>query len=104
MLAEFYKVPGKLDCLKPPGVLTLENLHYTSFHTWALVFLIGAIIHTLFVDKIHRFARALEAKYPPKQTRQRSIFIQMLYFLAEVEIVFAIWVIPLFFTMAGYYG
>ena len=104
MLAEFYKAPGKLDCLKPPGVLNLENLQYTTFHSWALVFLIAAVIHTLFVDKIHKFARALEIKYPPRHAGQRSFFIQILYFLSEVEIIFAIWVIPLFFTIAGYYG
>jgi len=105
MLAEFYKAPGKLDCLKPPNVLSLENLHYTPFHFWAVIFLICAIIHTLLADKIHAFARAVEARQPPeKKALPRSLPVQLLYFLSEVEIVFAIWVIPLFFSIAIYYN
>ncbi|MDE3045332.1 MAG: hypothetical protein KGJ02_01615 [Verrucomicrobiota bacterium] len=105
MLAEVYKVPGKLDCLKPTDVLALERLHYTSFHLCALIFLVCAVIHTLLVDKIHAYARIVETReahrYP---SAERSLFVQTLLFLSEVEVVFAIWAIPLFLTLAGYYG
>ncbi len=111
MLADFLKTAGKFDCLKSPQVLILEELKYSPFHLIALILLIAAIIHTLCVDKIHHIARAVEAKQAPKRKTShflsrphRSIGVHIIYFLAEVEIVFAIWVIPLFFVIAGFYG
>jgi hypothetical protein len=107
MLADFFKTAGKFDCLKSKDVLSLEELQYTPFHLIALCLLVAAIIHTLCVDKIHSFARSLEAKQAPKRISHhfhRGIGVQMLYFLAEVEIVFAIWAIPLFLFMAGFKG
>ena len=107
MLSEIIKVPAKLDCLKRPDVLALENLEYSPFHLWALLILICAIIHTLFVHKIHDLAKYLEAKAMHKKAGKRfhrSVLVQFLYFLAEVEIVFAFWVFPLFIAMSFYYG
>jgi len=108
MPEEIIKAPGQFDCLKSPSVLVIENLHYSPFHLAALILLICAIIHTLFVHKIYAFAKKIEAKQTPptenEEPQPRSIAVQALYFLAEVEIVFAIWVIPLFFTIAGSYG
>lgn len=107
LLAEIVKAPGKFDCLKRPSVLALESLQYSPFHLIALILLAAAVIHTLFVHKIHAWARLLEAKGAPRRAGlpyQRTIAVQLLYFLSEVEIVFAIWVIPLFFVMAGFFG
>ncbi len=101
------KAPGKFDCLKDSSVLALENLEYSPFHLIALLLLSGAILHTLFVHKIHALARKMEAKQAPKRQQERnprSIQVQVLYFLSEVEIVFAIWVIPLFFAIAANFG
>ncbi len=102
MLAHIIKAPGKFDCLKNPNVLALEDFTYTQFHLFALLFLILAVIHTLSVRKIHNFARRLELK--SHKSAERTVWVQALYFLSEIEIIFAIWVIPLFFTMAFYYG
>ena len=107
MPPNFFKTAGKFDCLKSQDVLALEQLNYTTFHLIALCLLVIAIIHTLCVDKIHHFARALEAKQAPKRLASRfprSVGVQILYFFAEVEIVFAIWAIPLFLIMAGFHG
>lgn len=107
MLANLIKSPGKLDCLKSADVLALEQLEYSTFHLLALIFLACAIIHTLCVHKVHDLARYLELKQAPKRLGhrfERSIGVQLVYFLAEVEIVFAFWAIPLFFVIAGYYG
>lgn len=107
MFAELVKVPSKLDCLKRPDVLALENLEYSTFHLIALLILICAIIHTLFVHKIYDLAKHLEMKQAEKRQHKRyprSIPVQLLYFLAEVEIVFAFWVFPLFALMYIYYG
>ena len=107
MLGHIIKVPGKFDCLKGPSVLALENLQYSTFHLISLILLIAAILHTLIVHKIHAFARMIEAKEAPKRHHKRSprsIGVHALYLLAEVEIVFAIWCIPLFFVMAANFG
>lgn len=107
LLADFFKTAGKFDCLKSSNVLILEELTYSTFHVIALCLLVCAIIHTLCVDKIHHLARKLEANQAPKRisgNTYRSIRIHIIYFLAEVEIVFAIWVVPLFFVIAGFYG
>jgi hypothetical protein len=107
MFADFVKVPAKLDCLKSNDVLVLESLQYTPFHLLALIILICAIIHTLFVHKVHDLANYLEHRKGSTRTgkrRLRSIGVQILYFLSEVEIVFAFWVIPLFIAMICYYG
>ncbi len=107
MLAQISKAPGKFDCLKSPSVLALENLDYTTFHLIALILFVAAIIHTLSVRKIHHWARTIEAKQAPKRAGKRdnrSLGVQALYFLSEVEIIFALWVIPLFFAMASCCG
>ena len=102
MPQEIIKAPGQFDCLKSPSVLALETLQYTPFHLFALLLLIGAILHTLFIHKIYALAKRIEAR--EKRGEVRSIRVQTLYFLSEVEIVFAIWVIPLFFAMAVTFG
>jgi hypothetical protein len=107
ILAEILKQPAKFDCLKNPIVLQIESLQYSLFHLLALIIFILAIVHTLCVYKVHDWARALELKQRAKRkdkTRQRSFIVHMLYFLSEVEVIFAFWAIPLFFTIWGFYG
>ncbi len=107
ILADALKQPAKFDCLKDPIVLEIESLHYSSFHVIALALFVLAIIHTLCVYKVHEWARKLELKQRSKRTekkRERSFLVQTLYFLAEVEVVFAFWAIPLFFVIWGFYG
>ncbi|MBS0624552.1 MAG: hypothetical protein JSS32_00705 [Verrucomicrobia bacterium] len=105
--AEIIKHPAKFDCLKQPEVLQLEGLQFSPFHLISLLIFIFAILHTLSVHLIHNYARKLEMKQAPKRLaklRQRSFWIQILYFLSEVEIVFGIWVIPLFISMVAFFG
>lgn len=107
LLAEILKQPSKLDCLKLPKVLELENLIYTPFHLISLALFILAIIHTLSAHKIHSLAQRLEMRQGIRQKEKkhrRSFLIYLLYFLAEVEVVFAIWAIPLFFVMSFFYN
>ncbi|MBX9743611.1 MAG: putative Na+/H+ antiporter [Chlamydiales bacterium] len=106
-LTELAKRPAQFDCLKRPEILQLEGLQFTPFHLVALILFICAVLHTLCVHKIHHWARLLEAKQMPKRGLKespRSLSVQALYFLAEVEIVFAIWTIPLFIAITVFYG
>lgn len=104
---EHVKNPARFDCLKTPTVLGLESFEFSVFHLITFLIFLCAIVHTLSVNQIHRWARNLEAKQKPKRDQhglQRKISIQLLYFLSEVEIVFAFWAIPLFIVIAIHFG
>lgn len=105
-LAEASKQPARFDCLKPPPVLELEALVFSPFHVIALVLFILAIIHTLFAYKIHDLARKVELRRASQNRSQRwkrGPLVQALYFLSEIEIVFAFWAIPLFLLTAFFF-
>lgn len=104
LLAEIIKQPTKFDCLKDPVVLQIESLQYSAFHMIALVLFALAIIHTLCVFKVHEWARRLDLKQRKEKNSQRSLGVHLLYFLSEVEVIFAFWVIPLFLTIWAFYG
>ena len=106
MLAHLTRVPVKFDCLKSAGVLKLEELDFSLFHLIALIIFGLAVIHTLSIHRIHRYARKLELQKNHKQIHStgRDLLIQLLYFLSEVEIIFGIWVIPLFIMMGLFYN
>ncbi|HSX27112.1 MAG TPA: putative Na+/H+ antiporter [Chlamydiales bacterium] len=101
LLAELAKQPAKFDCLKHPVVLQLESLAFTPFHLIALIIFICAIIHTLSVYQVHKLARKLELRH---RKQNRSLIVHALYFLSEVEVIFAFWVIPLFIAIVMFYG
>ncbi len=106
-IAEATKQPSRFDCLKPLPVLELEALTYSPFHVLALIFFVLAIVHTLFAYKIHDWARHIEARTAPHtkdKKWRRGPLVQALYFLSEIEIVFAIWAIPLFLAIAFFYN
>ena len=107
LLAELLKQPQKFDCLKGPIILQLESLKFSPFHIVSLLFFILAIIHTLSANQVHAFARSVEIHQAPRRLGsrwQRSLLVQMLYFLSEVEIIFAFWAIPLFIAMTLFYN
>ncbi|MBF8263876.1 MAG: hypothetical protein HW387_1541 [Parachlamydiales bacterium] len=102
-LAERVKSPAKFDCLKTDTVLGLEDFDFSFFHLVTLIIFICAIIHTLSVNWIHKWARNIEIYQKPHR-EQRGLWVQTLYFLSEVEIVFAFWAIPLIIAIALSFG
>jgi hypothetical protein len=108
ILAEVLKQPQQLDCIKHPVVLELESLAFTPFHLISLILFAIAVVHTLSVRKIHHWAHCSELKQiksaPPSEEKPpRSFSVQCLYFLSEIEIIFAFWAIPLFCAMIYIY-
>jgi hypothetical protein len=79
-------------------VLALEELVYSPFHLTALILFACAVFHTLCVYKIEEWAVKWEMR-----RGKRTVPIQLLYFLSQVEVIFAFWVIPLFFAMCFFY-
>jgi len=106
-LTDLVKHPAKFDCLKKPEILELEGLQMTPFHLLALFLFICAVLHTFSIHKIHDWARRLEARQAPgreEKKRPRSLGVQALFFLSEIEIVFAVWSIPLFLAITLFYN
>ena len=98
IVAQILKQPAKFDCLKHPSVLQLEMLEFSVFHLVALIIFICAIIHTLCVRHIQKLAEKWETR-----AGKQTIPIHLLFFLSQVEVVFAFWVIPLFVTMSFFF-
>lgn len=86
------------DCIKHPIILQLENLNFSTFHVISLTFFILAILHTFSVSIIHKWAKRVERE------KGHTFFVHMLLFCSEVEVVFALWAIPLFVTIFLFYG
>lgn len=93
------QMPSRLDCLKHPSVLALESLEFSPFHLVALLLFACAVAHTLSVYKIQQWAEKWERIHG-----KRTIPVHLLFFLSQVEVIFAFWVIPLFFAICWYYG
>lgn len=107
ILGDIIKQPAKYDCLKDPLILQIESLQFTTFHIISLIIFACAITHTLCVYKVNNWARKLELKELPRRQgtkQERGFWCHILYFLAEVEVVFALWAIPLFISMGIFYS
>lgn len=102
-LAEITKHPTKFDCLKHPSVLHLEDFGFSLFHWMALIIFACAIFHTLSANIIRGFAEKIERRQKEKNGKDRGIGLHFLYFMAEVEVIFAFWVIPLACVIAFMY-
>ena len=95
----FTPPPSKLDCLKNQTILQLEQLEVSPLHMISLLIFILAVIHTLSTYRLQKWVEKKEQK-----AKQRTIPIHILYFLSQIEIVFAFWAIPLFIAIALFYN
>ena len=83
-----------------------ESIH--TFHILTLVIFVLAIIHTLLANHFVTLANHVEAKYALKKRkkirgRRVSFLAEIFRFLGEIEIVFALWAIPLAFVIYFFY-
>jgi len=96
----------------PTASLAAVLKHAIALHPFNLVAVIIfalAITHTLLAHQIMHFAHQLEKKWdrthPLEKGKSRySFWIEVLHFLGEVEIIFAIWVIPLLVSISIFWG
>lgn len=85
----------------------VNRVHQEPFNLWASLLFLAAVIHTFWTHKFIRWANALEAKHNQQWRANAantgpcptSMFCRVLHLLGEVEVVFGIWVIPLFALM-----
>jgi len=90
-------------------LLTQELLAATPFRTITLTIFILAILHTLFANHLALLAEHVANKHAKKDVEEGrkktvSFGAELLHFLGEVEVAFALWAFPLFFTIVGYYS
>ncbi len=97
---------------KPPNVLLLEDLSFSIFHIATLVIFICAIFHTFMAGKITSYAKSLESRYLVKMKKIKgsvdaekevSFWAEICHFFGEVELIFGLWVIPLFFVIVWFH-
>ncbi len=80
------------------GSVFKANIQEHPFLLYSLIIFALAIIHTLLAHQITQYAHKLankKAKEHPEGKHEHSFKIEILHFLGEVEVIFAIWVIPL---------
>ncbi|MGD2169052.1 MAG: putative Na+/H+ antiporter [Chlamydiota bacterium] len=101
--------PGKV--IKSPMVQQLEAFNFTDYHLATLIIFILAIFHTLSANRITNYANKLDREHRAKIKEmgkdpkvEVSFLAEIVYFLGEVEIIFALWIIPLFLITVGFYG
>ncbi len=85
----------------------LNRIHQEPFNLWATLIFLAAVVHTFLTHKFIRWANVLETRHEqhwaadPAHTGPcpASMPARVLHFLGEVEVIFGIWVIPLFLLM-----
>ena len=72
----------------------------TPFRIWTLLIFVAAITHTLLAQHFTSLSKKVAAHH----RKEVSFWAEVLYFLGEVEVVFALWVIPLVIVVLAFYG
>ncbi len=70
----------------------------TPFHILTLLIFLAAITHTLLAHHFTSLANKVAKK------GENTVLSEILHFLGEIEVVFAIWVIPLVLVFTAFYG
>ncbi|WP_214096338.1 putative Na+/H+ antiporter [Candidatus Methylacidithermus pantelleriae] len=84
-------------------------------HAWATALFLLAVVHTFLTPAVHRLSRWIDERHqarlgsklrkdPVAWPNPESITARLLEFAAEVEAVFGIWAIPLFWVMVYWEG
>jgi len=85
----------------------VNRVHQEPFNLWATLIFLAAVIHTFLTHKFTRWANILEARHEQCWKADAantglcpaSMPARVLHFFGEVEVVFGIWVVPLFVLM-----
>jgi hypothetical protein len=85
----------------------LNRVHQEPFNLWATLIFLAAVIHTFLTHKFIRMANVLEERHKQRWQADTantgpcpaSMPARVLHFFGEVEVVFGIWVVPLFLLM-----
>ncbi len=98
------------------GLLAIlaHRIQVEPLNLWASLLFLGAVIHTFFTARFHHLASTFEHRRREELSRNgeelpdatviASGKARLCHFLGEVEAVFGIWVLPLFFLLTATIG
>ncbi len=90
-------------------ILSSEIAAATPFRVFTLLIFLAAITHTFLANHFTTLSKSVAAKYAISRERKKeanrvSFLAEVLHFLGEIEIIFALWVIPLIIVITAFYG
>lgn len=86
-------------------LLAIEAAAATPFRVWTLVIFGLAVFHTLWCNHFTALAKKIEERYVKKHGRRKVSFLaEILFFFGEIEVIFALWVIPLVIVITTFFG
>ncbi len=85
-------------------ILSSELQAATPFRVWTLSIFIAAIVHTLMANHFISLSERVAKEHAKREKGTVSFLAEVLHFLGEIEIVFALWVIPLVLVITAYFG
>ncbi|MGA2786675.1 MAG: putative Na+/H+ antiporter, partial [Verrucomicrobiota bacterium] len=85
----------------------INRVHLEPFNLWATLIFLAAVIHTFLTHRFIRWSNILEEQHEQRWRADAdntgpcpaSMLARVLHFFGEVEVVFGIWVVPLFALM-----
>jgi hypothetical protein len=85
----------------------VHRVHQEPFNLWASLLFFAAVIHTFLTHKFLQLSHWLEKRHERRWQADATrtgpapapIFARLFHFFGEVEVVFGIWVVPLFTLM-----
>ena len=85
----------------------VNRVHQEPFNLWASLIFLAAVVHTFLTHKFIRLANRLEERHEQRWKADATntgpppapVLARILHFFGEVEVVFGIWVVPLFVLM-----
>ncbi|GJQ58690.1 MAG: hypothetical protein D8M57_11635 [Candidatus Scalindua sp. AMX11] len=99
------------------GKILVHRIHAEPLNLVVSLLFVCAIFHTFFTKKFRQYAHKLEerhkeqrenqeksVKYTDEVVEEVSFLSELFHFLGEVEVVFGLWVIPVFWIIAYHYG
>ncbi len=82
-----------------------NRIEKVSFNLWATLLFFGAVLHAFFTQRFRHIAHGFEHRHKERKPMRRgrvlhvSVPARIFHFLGEVEVVFGIWLVPLFIMM-----
>lgn len=97
--------------------ILLHRIHKDPLNLLVTIFFLGAILHTFLAGKFTKIAHQLEERHKKKQQKRKqkvqyygdvmeevSFMSEIFHFLGEIEVVFGLWVLPVFWAIAYVHG
>jgi len=90
------------------GAIVRNRIEKVPFNLWATLLFVGAILHTFAAHRFRQISHVLEQRHEARvragTTENRvSGAARFFHFLGEPEVIFGLWTVPLFFSIAFFY-